>query len=450
MAHCFYNFIAANRVVSIKAESDGEAEIGPTDEEWIVAVNKIAAAQSRLRDQEFTTVRAALAEAYKLMAGAGARPDDLYARITESRLQAMVTDAYQALATGDWQWLPPSGDIQAVVTSLAVRVRALDRLLAILAPYNGPPVNAQTDYLCGKTNWFVIPRLTARVPRPGYGGRASFSQRGTLYHRLLPRMIGSYEITLTFLPDIRCFDPKLVLGSAMFEDFGLNYHIESGTFHAIDIQCDTSAQQIGAAIGKATAARCYCVAWPELTMRRDVELKTLIDGLKAIARSDAQNCLPAFTLAGSWHVGEGEQRRNVAPVLDAYGETLLEHSKARAYSDNEYGLEGIYSDYRIPVLVTQDRLVAFAICKDFCDTRNGIPYPLLNVDLIVVSSIGNEQTMASHRAMATRIEPSGTGAFVVQQDLETAKGETGWVSRPGSKIAKADLVDLRRGAWSVA
>lgn len=421
-----------------------------TDEEWLSRAAGLMAAQSKVASLDYDVVRRALAETYSLMAYAGANPEDIYGHIPESELRGTAAGVFERLSACDWSWDGAAGGVGEAVPSVAARIRALDRLLKHVARHNGPPVNPEADWLDEETGWYVVPRLTARTPRPGYGTRSSFGQRGTLEHRLLPRRIGSYEVSLHWLADIVGASEPPVFGAGMFENFRLDLEgaPEPEAFVAAGLRCPSAAEHIAQVVVRANEASCYCLAWPELTMRPEVEGRVLSHALRNLSLSDVRGGSPAFTLAGSWHVGEGSDRKNAAPVLDACGDAVLVHRKARAYADNGVGIEAICPDYRIPVLVTENHLVAFAICKDFCDLRQGIPYPFLNVDLVVVGSIGNEQTMGSHRAMAGQAEANGTGVVVVQQDLETGEGETGWVIRPATGVLTRELGELRRGSWS--
>lgn len=418
------------------------------DDEWTRTVAELAAAQVAPTGDEHGFVRAALARAYALLAYGPERVSGEYCRIPEAELAAAATFAHAALDGGDWSWTPPS-DLAGAARSTAARVRALDRLLKQASAHHGPPVDIEEEYLCPTTGWFVIPRLTARVPRPGHGGRSFLQQRGTLDHRLLPRRFGSYTVRLHWLADVGAIRPDAPLGAAMFEDFRIELarSEDPKEFHATGITCPGATEAIADAVSRANAEGCTCLAWPELTMRPEVEQTALRSALEDLAASAVPGSHPAFTLAGSWHVGD-DPRRNVAPVLDFSGDTILEHVKARPYADNDYGEEAIFPDYTIPVLVTQHDLVAFAICKDFCDFRDN-PYPTLNVDLVVVGSLDGPVTMDSHRTIAAQAAANGTSSFVVQQDLETGRGDTGWVLRPAQSAEPVELATLRRGRWSV-
>ncbi len=420
-----------------------------TDDEWIESARGLATGARPHDGAEYDGVRAALVEVYRLLAAMPAGLSGSYRLIDEGDLVAAAAEAHRTLESGEWGWTLPDAPA-GIVLSAAARVRALDRLLKETSAHHGPPLDLEAEYLCPVTDWFVVPRLTARVAQPGHGGRSWFQRRGTLEHRLLPKRLGSYTVQLHWLEDVT--DPATAsrFGAAMFEDFALDVEREGDpkSFHARGLTSPHAAAAIPQAMRAANQAGCACVAWPELTMRPDVELAMLRNALDDLAASDAPGGRPAFTLAGSWHVGEGDGRRNVAPVLDFMGGTILEHPKARAYADNDYGLEAICPDLTIPVLVTQAELVAFAICKDFCDFQEN-PYPTLNVDLIVVGSMDGDKTMDSHRAMAAIADAHGTSSFVVQQDMTTGRGETGWVLRPDQCGQPVELKALRRGSWSV-
>lgn len=410
----------------------------------------VADKQSGLSVFNYKAVRAALALTYSLFDKAGAGPHAIYDHLAEGELHSLSERAYSDLDGGDWSWSIPSS-LAGAVKSTAARIRALDRLLVDFTLDHGPPSDIEFEYLCLEADWYVIPRLTARAPRTGYGGRSTFPQRGTLHHRLLPHVNGSYTIDLKWSHDIGLVGPNDLLGASMFEWFSLECEYESdpARFRATGIDCPGARRTIQENVKLANSNSCSAMVWPELSMRPEKELQVLKNSLEELALSDARGGAPSFTMAGSWHLQGENGIENVAPILDFRGQEIMQHRKSRVYADNKIGLEDIYSEYRIPVLVTQDQLIAFAICRDYCDLEPGIPYPTLSVDMVIVSSLGNKQTMASHRGAAGHTVTLGGRVFVVQQEVKRRKGKVGWVLPPSKQPGILELAKLRKPRWSV-
>ena len=80
--------------------------------------------------------------------------------------------------------------------------------------------------------------------------------------------------------------------------------------------------------------------------------------------------------------------------------------------------------------MTDRELIAFAICKDFCDKAREVPIRSLDVDLVLVPSMGRLNTMTAHRDTADTMKISfGTRAVVVQQTypFDPAKDPSGYL-----------------------
>ncbi|MBP0114352.1 hypothetical protein [Bradyrhizobium vignae] len=65
-------------------------------------------------------------------------------------------------------------------------------------------------------------------------------------------------------------------------------------------------------------------------------------------------------------------------------------------------------------------MVGVAICLDFCDVCE-TPFSELDVDVMLVPSMGNDRTMQGHQTTAAQVEVRfGTRSFVVQHPTHTA------------------------------
>ena len=107
------------------------------------------------------------------------------------------------------------------------------------------------------------------------------------------------------------------------------------------------------------------------------------------------------------------------------------------------GKEAIVHGEELPVVVTGDLVVGFAICKDFCDRAIPSPFAELPVDLMLVPSMGQASTLAGHLANAEDLRlRTGTLVFVVQQLPETAADP----AQAGEEVLGHVLLSRRKAA----
>ena len=347
------------------------------------------------------------------------------------------------VATGLGQSLVPAAAELAL--GIGARARGLDLALAQGAAHAGPADDPDEEYFCVEADAYVIPRAPSPW-REGQGSRRFFRRRGTPFHRVIPKKLGSFVQRLHRLDAL---DPEpdrpRPLGAAMFERFELHYEGDGDTFRILGIDCDGAEPTIDRQVSAARAARCSAVVWPELTMPPP-NVEALVRRLDAEAYSAEQAKGPDWVLAGSWN--SGEPSRNSTPVLDAYGNLIFEFAKSIPYRETGLGREAMEPGYEVLILVTDRELIAFGICRDFCELGQKTPWSGLNVDLVVVPSMGDETTMQSHRAAAQVGAAGGQRAFVVQQRYKTATGETGWVLPPVARPGDLELHAMARGPWS--
>jgi hypothetical protein len=98
-------------------------------------------------------------------------------------------------------------------------------------------------------------------------------------------------------------------------------------------------------------------------------------------------------------------------------------------------LEDVESGRTLNVLVTDDALIAFGLCRDFCERGTRNPYKELDVDLFLISSCGNPTTMRGHIDTAQTVRDRYRAAsFVVQQRYPSCPGIVGYVLAPTDAI----------------
>ena len=242
-------------------------------------------------------------------------------------------------------------------------------------------------------------------------------------------------------------------GACLFENLVLETRPtgegEELSFVATGITCKDEAGTIDRQIAAAIAEQCSGVVWPELSITpeaRERIKKALADRALSLEKRQA----PEVVVAGSWHERDGDRYVNRACVYDGYGVRRVVYEKTIAYVDRELGPEDIRPGRKLPVLVTDGHLIGFAICKDFCDLAVAVPYLKLDVDLVVVPSMGNAQTMRGHQNTAQRLQVKhGTRTFVVQQTIPIGAkpANIGMVlpmladpsTRPTSKLHQIDV-----------
>jgi predicted amidohydrolase len=178
-------------------------------------------------------------------------------------------------------------------------------------------------------------------------------------------------------------------------------------------------------------------------------LSVIQDGLgRQRIRSD-HNDLQVL-VAGSWHVERGGKWWNSAPILDGYGKVLATYEKLTPFYSAGIGYEDVTLGAGIPVIVTDDYVVAIAICKDFCDLSRVADLAQLDVDLFLVPSMGGDSTMSGHQTMAKHLTVQrGSRAFVVQQpengSAALVLGMVGDPLSPGAVAVQTESADTYQG-----
>lgn len=294
-------------------------------------------------------------------------------------------------------------------------LRALDMVLE--ESTESIPDEAPECWLDLEKATYVVPIPRAAMSDGGARTQQHFGRRGLLRHRIIPRAIGGTEIQMKVHNDVTPVGVPIerIVGAALFEDFSLDYDpLPDRKFVVTAVDC---AGGIEAAIERHCAAArkagCDTIVWPELTID-PVSAARIAAHLQDIA---LDTVLPSIVVTGSWHVLRGDERRNMATVYDGRGTFLFEFAKNLRFTFG--GLtEDIAVHPAIHVLATDRELVAFAICKDFCGKAKREPPPArqLDVDLVLVPSMGQWNTMTSHRDAADDMRIwYGTRTAVVQQ-----------------------------------
>ncbi|CAA7624386.1 conserved hypothetical protein [Magnetospirillum sp. UT-4] len=337
---------------------------------------------------------------------------DAFKRLRESDIKAEAAKRETRVANGNCAWDCPLDDADEAtwMMALGAQIRAVETWMNIsVAHALGEPASADAWY-CAATDHYAVPRRRPFRPKDHH----PYERRGLLYHRIIPAEVSGYQVRIT-LDNAR--DPSrdgiTRMGAALLQDFRFTHTRHGDGFLIDSVEATDMAATIGAQVERACGAACYCVVWPELALSPAAR-----DHIATLLRHHDGRNRPAVVVAGSWHQRDGSVARNVGTVLDGYGRSVLTFAKALPFTHDSLGPEAIQGSHAIEVLVTRDSVIAFAICRDYCDNQVLSPFPDLDVDLILVPSLGNAATMDGHRVTAKRAALNhGTRTFVVQQDL---------------------------------
>jgi hypothetical protein len=394
--------------------------------------------------------RILLAELHALVSAAPLPLLDEFRHWPEEALFARVEPRIDALWEGRFDWAPGEGnDAAAWLVAAIVQVRALDQALAqgLSDTGIGPRVDPR-QWAVPQHGAYVVPRspwrLDGSLPKRG----EPYSRRGLRHHAVLPMEVGGLRVRPVQLPSGPLPGGRLALGAALFRAPELRLRTVEGGPHERGFLAEDFAagDMTGTIERQATAAfadGCFAAVWPELTMPPEAR-QTLSHHLAFEALRHGPDRPLRLVVAGSWHEPREEGGwGNLARILGRTGEVLCSYAKFAAFHDEGWGEEAIRRGEELPVVVTGDLVVGFAICKDFCDRAVSSPFAELPVDLMLVPSMGHASTLAGHLANAEDLRlRTGTIVFVVQQLPGTAADP----ARAGEEILGHILLSRRKAA----
>lgn len=398
--------------------------------QWETQAATLAAEQAARGDVSLDAARLSLIEIDRLLRGAPTPIQQDYKAIEEAALRQLAGNAETALdeGSGAWRDLGP-------VLAAAVQARALDNFLFQNRITRGKPDDPDNDFFCEELDCHAIPRPLAQPPSdPMDVSTRTYRRRGLVRHRIIPRNCSGYEISLEWHPDLSvAFRRKdLTVVGGLFRGLSLVRNEAFEHYVAREAPCDAEEEALAAQAAAAYHENAIIALWPELTMppgRRD----KLAAALRAQSRASAPGTGVAFCAAGSWHEVDGAEVRNRMHILSAMGRPRFYHDKSLPLESKTLGKEELTPSYRLPILIGEDALVAFAICRDFCDNQVSTLYRELDVDLVIVPSYGDKATIDAHRHQAKYLSNDpGTRAFVVQQIVPEQVKEhgTGFILPP--------------------
>jgi hypothetical protein len=393
-----------------------------------------------------TELRDRMAELWLLLRGG---PDEVlrdYRELPEVAITRSQVNAETELHAGRVPWSADRERLD-IVTSIAGTLRALDAKLTDLPGFRGKPLSSLA-WFSKPADVFVIPRGRAKRTDRQEGPGNGFLRRATPNHNMIPRTLpGGYEVEVrvddTLSLPVPC-DRVPMVGAALFPGQKMEWDKE-GKDGWIALGADTGQDE---AILRQQVTACYAdgllaAVWPELSMpeRRREILRSELSQLENTAEPQSG---PHMVVAGSWHDAVEDGHANVMRILDGSGDERLTFTKISRFFGGGVR-EGNIRDKRIPVVWTQDCLISFAICSDFCDlAKPEPPYIELDVDLVLVPSLGNEKALKGHETNRDRRRFITAGETAVVQQNEDGKMPVGWVL-PLNKQGLSEEMD----AWSV-
>lgn len=349
----------------------------------------------------------------------------------------------EELIEGRLAW-EPSGTPDECALSIGRQLRALDALLARSSGHEILPDEAD-DLRCTRSGVFIIPMARAidaasRHPGPGNG----YLRRAMIQHRVLPGTTGSGK-TIEIKHDKHLLpegwrNRSALVGAALFPGIGITWENAPLNSRVRTVSVPSEAKTLQAQVEGAYGDRFLAAVWPELCMpppRRNALSKKLREKSADLELGKG----PLIVAAGSWHEDADGFVRNVMHIMDQGGRTAWTFTKVTKFVGGGYHEANEPGDI-LRVLVSRDLLVSFAICSDFCETADLTnPFVLLNVDIILVPSLGSATAAIGHQDNCrSRSNIHGGQTFVVQQREPSETGNNvGWVvSDPKSQTAPVE------------
>ncbi len=420
---------------------------------WCTAARELATRQGSIIGPTISELRDGLVELDRLMREAPEFFEDGYRRIEEPTLSS-TSEVHARSLEGDFAW--PDHDDQAsaaILTALATQIRAVDIALKGLSEtYDRKPsrLHIRKRWLDGGGTTYVVPAPRGRDYGRDPSDRATYRRRGVLLHRLIPAEIRGLEVEFVILADRldELEDPRL--GAALLPDLVVDAPPRGdGTFLVTSATSPDIGGVIVEQVSRAHADGACLIVWPELSVDED----TLSAIAVALARraSEAQSKPPALVVAGSWHVEENGVHYNEAPVLTGKGKRIGSYRKVIVFEDREHGREAIEAGRKLVVIVAERFLATVGICKDYCDLGLNTRWRELDVDLVLVPSMGDPKTMRSHLEVAANLRLlRDQRAFVVQQYEPAGPGvPLGFVLHAGRKVPSSVTETATEESWSV-
>lgn len=413
--------------------------------DWLKRAAKVRKRHNTIDEADHEEYREAAGELWRLLYEAPDTVKIAYRNLLESDLVKSETE-FDGLQAGELIW-QLDNDPEKCARHIGRQLRALDFWLAKNLRHEALPDDLG-ELHCGLGDVYLIPmakRLPNTAPKedeaefekdktddrhPGPGN--GYLRRAFLHHRVLPAITRQgtkvrLHAHAHLLPAGHRSREALV-GAALFPDIAIDW--EGLPFKAKIKQADVKREKrvLEKQLQLAFGADYLACVWPELCVPPS-RLASISEALKRGCATKLDGSGPSIVAAGSWHEDVDGRISNVMRVLDHSGRQSLTFTKLTRFVGGGFG-EANTPGNTIEVLVSRDMLISFAICSDFCDDSD-IPNPFveLDVDLVLVPSLGTQAAANGHQGNATkRSNATGGQTFVVQQREPSKEGDSvGWV-----------------------
>lgn len=387
-------------------------------EEWNDAASKLASRHATVAPDRPSVLRRILVELDTLMRSGSASVLGAYRLLPEPELVAATKEQLSNLEDDFLVWLPfRQHDDDPALFSLAVQIRTIDEMLASRIGANAHLVH-DDDLKTPAGTHFVVPAAASRDYRRGERGLGStYERRGILKHRVVAATINGVAVRLLSAGSLRAGHPPkpLRLGAALTTDLELDAPSTGMTFTVRTAGSVNWPYLLHRQAYKAITDGVDLAVWPELSVSKDA-VSIIAKALSAPRPGDRRSKLQ-LVVAGSHHRPLDDGRvHNTATVLSGKGRVLDFHDKVVPFESKTLGVENLKPGSSVLVIICDGFIASAAICKDFCDAGIHLPWERLDVDLVLVPSMGDHSTMLAHldKARSLRIDRN-IRTFVVQQ-----------------------------------
>jgi hypothetical protein len=325
--------------------------------------------------------------------------------------------------------IAPADTPNAILRDAATLLRALEQvaLQFCRAIESDDSRDLEDAWRVSDGRYYVIP-----CPALDLVDGKPFLRRALRHHRVIPTRIKDFSVRLYRSPMLADAGTALErragasrhFGAAFFPGLSVTMTPDRGDFTVAALSGFDPPTLLAEQVGRARERKCCAVVWAELTMP-EASVATLRDLLAKGALDDHRPC--DFLVAGTWHREVDGQMRNIGTVVDGGGTVLFEVAKWAKFTIGGRR-EAIVPGDEIPILINDGQLVVTAICRDFLQETQEVPYRSLNVDLAVVpsmsSSIEDTKTIRGHAATAhtLRVRFGARTLAVVQPAFAGASG----------------------------
>ena len=390
-------------------------------DKWIERATRLGPMPAPIGPQQVTLLAERLVRLDALLRSAPTKALNSYTRLKEAEVAAAAETRRAGLELEQWDWsIERQLDPKETIRPLAIEIRATDAYLR-QARSKHRVTKPNRDWKYPQVKSFVIPCRERRLGKDGTRDRQPYERRGILQHRILPTRIGNFQIRLSGRSHVadkaEVGPPRFKGGAALFTNLHLDAdRSKPGLFTVRSCRAPDHDEQILACLIDAHDTTCTGLVWPELTIAVD-DRRRIADWLAVRQKGEhAHAPLLGLVVAGSWHETKSGKTVNRSLVVDGLGNRLLTFDKLLAYQDIEYGTEDIEESDWLEVLVVEETLVAFGICRDFAEIQPSNPFAQLDVDFVIVPSMGNATTADGHRLTAAIVARRfATQSFIVQQ-----------------------------------